>query len=94
MIDYGIEAVARADRARRYHNRRAGAVAGRADPVQAAKRNQLQRSVNLLLGSALSTIGLTIPTMLAISPMTGTPLELGLCLAEAILRWRCCSSRR
>ena len=52
---------------------------------QAAKRNQLQRSVNLSLGSALSTIGLTIPTMLAISLITGTPLELGLVPAEAIL---------
>ena len=45
---------------------------------QAATRNQLQRSVNLSLGSALSTIGLTIPTMIAISLFTGIPLELGL----------------
>ncbi|MGA7972872.1 MAG: calcium:proton antiporter [Pseudolabrys sp.] len=52
---------------------------------QAARRNQLQRSVNLSLGSALSTIGLTIPSMLAISLITGTPLELGLVPAEAIL---------
>jgi Ca2+:H+ antiporter len=52
---------------------------------QAARRNQLQRSVNLSLGSALSTIGLTIPTMLAISLLTGTPLELGLPSAETIL---------
>ncbi|MDP2411920.1 MAG: calcium:proton antiporter [Pseudolabrys sp.] len=52
---------------------------------QAAKRNQLQRSVNLSLGSALSTIGLTIPVMLAISLMTGIPLELGLPPAEAML---------
>ena len=52
---------------------------------QAARRNQLQRSVNLSLGSALSTIGLTIPTMMAISLLTGTPVELGLVPAEAIL---------
>ncbi len=52
---------------------------------QAARRNQLQRSVNLSLGSALSTIGLTIPTMLIIALVTGTPLELGLPPAEAIL---------
>ena len=52
---------------------------------QAARRNQLQRSVNLSLGSALSTIGLTIPSMLAISLITGAPLELGLVPAEAIL---------
>ena len=42
---------------------------------QAARRNQLQRSVNLSLGSALSTIGLTIPAMLAISLVTGAPLR-------------------
>jgi Ca2+:H+ antiporter len=52
---------------------------------QAARNNQLQRSVNLSLGSALSTIGLTIPTMLAISLLTGIPLELGLPAAETIL---------
>jgi Ca2+:H+ antiporter len=52
---------------------------------QAARRNQLQRSVNLSLGSALSTIGLTIPTMLAISLITGAPLELGLAPVETIL---------
>jgi Ca2+:H+ antiporter len=52
---------------------------------QAAGRNELQRSVNLSLGSALSTIGLTIPTMLGISLLTGTPLELGLPAAQSIL---------
>jgi Ca2+:H+ antiporter len=52
---------------------------------QAARHNQLQRSVNLSLGSALSTIGLTIPSMIAISLITGAPLELGLVPAEAIL---------
>jgi Ca2+:H+ antiporter len=52
---------------------------------QAAARNQLQRSVNLSLGSALSTIGLTIPSMLAISLITGTPLELGLAPVGAML---------
>jgi len=52
---------------------------------QAARRNKLQRAVNLSLGSALSTIGLTIPTMLAISLYTGVPLELGLPPAEAML---------
>jgi Ca2+:H+ antiporter len=40
--------------------------------------NHLQRAVNLSLGSALSTIGLTVPVVLAISVVTGTPLTLGL----------------
>jgi Ca2+:H+ antiporter len=45
---------------------------------RAAARNQLQRSVNLSLGSALSTIGLTIPVIILISVITGAPLVLGL----------------
>jgi Ca2+:H+ antiporter len=52
---------------------------------QAARQNQLQRSVNLSLGSALSTIGLTIPVMLALSLAVGIPLQLGLAPADAIL---------
>jgi Ca2+:H+ antiporter len=52
---------------------------------QAAARNQLQRAVNLSLGSALSTIGLTVPVVLAISVFTGTPLELGLNNVEIAL---------
>jgi Ca2+:H+ antiporter len=52
---------------------------------QAARRNHLQRSVNLLLGSALSTIGLTIPVMLALSLVINLPLQLGLESAPAIL---------
>lgn len=52
---------------------------------RAAAHNHLQRSVNLSLGSALSTIGLTIPAMLIISLVTGTPLDLGLPPAQAIL---------
>lgn len=52
---------------------------------RAASQNHLQRAVNLSLGSALSTIGLTIPAMLVISLFTGTPLQLGLAPADAIL---------
>jgi Ca2+:H+ antiporter len=47
--------------------------------------DQLQRSVNLSLGSALSTIGLTIPVMLALSLAIGIPLQLGLAPVDAIL---------
>lgn len=52
---------------------------------RAASQNHLQRSVNLSLGSALSTIGLTIPAMLVISLFHGTPLQLGLAPADAVL---------
>ena len=46
--------------------------------VRAAIANRLQRSVNIFLGSVLSTIGLTIPAMLVISHFTGRELVLGL----------------
>jgi Ca2+:H+ antiporter len=46
--------------------------------VRAAVHNHMQRSVNIFLGSVLSTIGLTIPIMLIIAPLTGHTLVLGL----------------
>lgn len=45
--------------------------------IGATLRNQLQRSINLLLGSVLATIGLTIPAVLTISLMTKRPVTLG-----------------
>lgn len=53
--------------------------------LRAAARDQLQRAVNLSLGSALSTIGLTVPVVLAIGVFTGTPIELGLSNVEIVL---------
>jgi len=46
--------------------------------IQSASRNQMQRSVNVLLGSVLATISLTIPAALAISLIYEKPLLLGL----------------
>ncbi|MEP6973996.1 MAG: calcium:proton antiporter [Spartobacteria bacterium] len=46
--------------------------------LQAALRNRLQRSVNILHGSVLASIGLTIPAVLAIGFVTGRPISLGL----------------
>jgi len=46
--------------------------------VRASLGNQLQRSVNLLLGSVLATIGLTIPAVLIIGFVTQRPVTLGL----------------
>ena len=46
--------------------------------VRAARANQLQRSVNIVLGSVLATIGLTVPAMIVISHLTGRVLYLGL----------------
>ena len=46
--------------------------------VRAALGNRLQTSLNLALGSALATIGLTIPAVAAVSIVMGQPLALGL----------------
>ncbi|TCD06490.1 ionic transporter y4hA [Erythrobacteraceae bacterium CFH 75059] len=45
--------------------------------VRAARRNRLQTSVNLAFGSALATIGLTIPTVAMVSLVFDLPLALG-----------------
>jgi Ca2+:H+ antiporter len=46
--------------------------------LRAARSNRLQTSLNLTLGSALATIGLTIPAVAAVSIGLGQRLELGL----------------
>lgn len=46
--------------------------------VRAARRGHLQISLNLAYGSAMASIGLTIPTMAIVSPWLPVPLELGL----------------
>lgn len=53
--------------------------------LKAARRNVLQKSVNLALGSALATIGLTIPTVAIISFVTGVDVVLGLGSRETLL---------
>jgi Ca2+:H+ antiporter len=45
--------------------------------IRADLRNQLQRSINILFGSVLATIGLTIPAILTISLVTKRPVTLG-----------------
>jgi Ca2+:H+ antiporter len=46
--------------------------------VRAARANRLQTSLNLALGSALATIGLTIPAVTITSFVLGLPLALGI----------------
>ncbi|MFQ6024837.1 MAG: calcium:proton antiporter [Acidiferrobacterales bacterium] len=53
--------------------------------IKAALGNKLQRTMNISLGSALSTIGLTIPAVLGIGMITGMTVELGLDEAEVYL---------
>jgi Ca2+:H+ antiporter len=53
--------------------------------TRAALANQLQRSVNLLLGSVLASISLTIPAVLAIGFITDQTIVLGLDAANTTL---------
>jgi Ca2+:H+ antiporter len=53
--------------------------------VGAARANQLQTSLNLALGSALASIGLTIPAVAVVSLWMGQPLTLGLAPEEMTL---------
>lgn len=53
--------------------------------LKAARADVLQKSVNLALGSALATIGLTIPTVAIVSIVTGVNVVLGLGPRETLL---------
>lgn len=53
--------------------------------LKAAQANRLQTSLNLALGSSLATIGLTIPTVAAVSIALDRPIALGLDPKEEIL---------
>lgn len=53
--------------------------------ARAALRNRMQTSFNLALGSAIATIGLTIPVVAAASLALGLPLDLGLPIKETAL---------
>ena len=46
--------------------------------VRAARANRLQDALNLALGSALASIGLTIPAVAVVSLVMGFPLTLGI----------------
>jgi len=52
---------------------------------RAARINRLQTSMNLVLGSALASIGLTIPAVAATSLILKTPLALGLDVKGEVL---------
>jgi Ca2+:H+ antiporter len=53
--------------------------------VRAARANRLQTSLNLALGSALATIGLTIPAVAAVAIALDQRLELGLDQKDQVL---------
>ena len=45
--------------------------------IKSALRNRLQNSINLALGSAIASIGLTIPTVALVSIVLGRQIALG-----------------
>jgi Ca2+:H+ antiporter len=53
--------------------------------TRAALANRLQTSMNLALGSALASIGLTIPVVVAVCLSLGLPLTLGLDAKDIVL---------
>jgi Ca2+:H+ antiporter len=53
--------------------------------ARAALANRLQTSLNLGLGSALATIGLSIPAVAALSLIAGLPISLGLDAKSIVL---------
>lgn len=53
--------------------------------MRAARNNRLQSSLNLAIGSAIASIGLTIPVVAILAIFMGWPLELGLGGAEIVM---------
>jgi Ca2+:H+ antiporter len=53
--------------------------------VRSAWRNKLQRAINLMLGSALSTIAVTIPVVVFLGLITGHHIILGLQTEDVVL---------
>ena len=53
--------------------------------LRAISANQLQRAINLCLGAAASTLGLTVPAVLAIGLFTGQEVVLGLSKANMVI---------
>jgi Ca2+:H+ antiporter len=53
--------------------------------VRAALANHLQRSVNIFLGSILSTTGLTVPAVVVVSRLIGHDIVLGVQPADMVL---------
>lgn len=53
--------------------------------LRAARSNKLQKSLNLALGSAMASIGMTIPAVAMVSLLIGLPIVLGLGAEHIVL---------
>ena len=53
--------------------------------IESALSNHVQRSINILLGSALATLAMTIPAVIIIAMVGNTTLELGLSPQDQVM---------
>ena len=53
--------------------------------VRAARDDRIQNSLNLALGSAIQSTGLTIPAIALLSAVRGVPIDLGLAPEHVVL---------
>lgn len=53
--------------------------------VKAAMNNEMQRTLNLCHGAFVSTVGLTVPAVLAIGLVTGKQVIMGITMTEVVL---------
>ena len=53
--------------------------------LSAARRDELQKSLNLALGSSLATIGLTIPAVAILAIVLHQRLELGIDMHDTVM---------
>src|SRR5690606_1518416 len=53
--------------------------------IKAVRKNRLQTSLNLALGSAIASIGLTIPSVAIVCVITGMKINLGIDAKSTVL---------
>ena len=53
--------------------------------IKAARRNEMQRAINLCLGAFVSTVGLTVPAVLLVGLVTGKTVMMGISAVETVL---------
>ena len=83
-IEHAVQC-GRAGRDRRHHHRDGRAAAGERFSHPRCIGNRLQTSMNLAFGSALASIGLTIPVVVLVAVLLDLPLVLGLEPKDMIL---------
>ena len=84
-IESGVDAAGLPPGRRRRDHRAAGAAPETIAALRSARRDRVQTSLNLALGSAMASIGLTIPAVALASVWLSGPLVLGLGATHMVL---------